>query len=177
MLTPFHYLVRCFLLIGLIVFGLTPVSAKETSPRFTTLEQYIDHSCPKGCVDDDLLMMAVEQAAEETKIDPNVLLAIIRVESSFQTKAINRVSGRSVGLTQVQVRWHKRRFSSADYYDVMDNVHVGAEIYKTCATRWKGSREKALWCYNGHQKKGMKLYVTKVMKAYHEIRHLNLTFT
>lgn len=179
----FLLLVRGLMVAVLLTLGLSVASAKDVATSGTysaasPLESYIQSVCKKGCVDADLLTMAVHTAAEDTRLrDPLLMMAVIRVESRFQLKATNRVSGRSVGLTQVQVYWHKKDFRTTNHYDVMDNVRVGTGILKKCEQRWGGSPEKALWCYNGHQKRGMKTYVPAVMKAYRELKALGPLFT
>ena len=138
------------------------------------LDRYISKTCKHQCVESAVLIMAVKEAAQRTGSDPNMLLAIIKSESGFQDKAPNRSNGRSVGLSQIQVKWHREKFRSRNYYDVFDNVYVGALIYDVCADKWKGSKEKALWCYNGYQKMGMKKYVPKVLANYREVVQLKV---
>ena len=58
----------------------------------------------------------------------------------------------------------------------MDNLRVGAMVYRDCARKHIGSREKALLCYNGYQKNGMKIYVPKVLQVYKELEQINLRF-
>lgn len=146
-------------------------SSVSSQPR---LERYIAPTCGSQCVDTAVLLMAVTEASMKTNVDPNMLLAIIKSESGFKDKATNRNNGRSVGLFQVQVKWHREKFRSRNYYDVFDNVYVGAVIYDECVRKWHGSREKALWCYNGHQRAGMKQYVPKVLANYREVTRLKV---
>ena len=138
------------------------------------LQAYIDKNCKSGCVDASLLAMAIEKASTETGASQNMLIAIIKPESNFQTKSINKNKGKSVGLFQIQVRWHREKFRSRNYSDVFENVRAGALVYKGCMDKWNGSKERALWCYNGHQKFGMKNYVPKVLLAYREISQLRV---
>jgi soluble lytic murein transglycosylase-like protein len=133
------------------------------------LRQHIAKHCKVDCVDAALFKMAVQEAATEKHVDPMIMTAIIQVESGFKVKATNRNNGISAGLTQVQVGWHKKKFKSVNYYDVFDNVMVGAGIYRDCAERHAFNRKKALWCYNGHQKTGMAKYVPKVLRAHQEL--------
>lgn len=130
------------------------------------LSKHIETYCRKDCVDPGLLRIALQEAAERTKVDPLLMAAVIHVESRFQQQALNTVNGRSVGLTQVQVRWHRERFISKNQFDVFDNVYAGSEILRDCITKHQGNTRKALWCYNGHGKKGMTEYVPKVLAVY-----------
>lgn len=144
-------------------------ASDATHPK---LEKRIAQVCKKDCVDPVILLIAVQQAAEEFSINARTLLAIIEVESGYRDKAVNKQSGKSVGLTQIQVYWHRKKFRTSDHFDVVDNVRVGAIVYHECVKKWKGHRAKALWCYNGHTKRGMKEYVPKVMRTYQEINTL-----
>ena len=130
------------------------------------LTKHIETHCRTGCVDSALLRVAIQEATERTKVDPLLMAAVIHVESKFQQRALNTINGRSVGLTQVQVRWHKSRFHTKDYFDVFENVYAGSEILKECLERHHGSAKKALWCYNGHSRHGMREYVPKVLAVY-----------
>ena len=146
----------------------------ETELESFKLQSYIDKVCKKDCIDASLLLLAVTEAANEFNVNPLTLLAIILTESGFRPKAVNRTSGKSVGLSQIQVYWHRDKFTTVNHFDVFDNVRVGAMIYRDCVKKWKGSKDKALWCYNGHQKTGMKKYVPKVMKTYYELNSLSI---
>lgn len=141
----------------------------EAKAAPSTLSTYIQTKCKTGCADAQLLQLAAHEVGKEFGINPLTLLAIASVESSFKPKAINKTSGRSVGLMQIQVFWHKSKFQTKNYFDVFDNLRVGAIVYKECVTKWRGSREKALWCYNGHTRVGMKTYVPKVLKEMNRI--------
>lgn len=155
------------ILFSLVVLFLFVTMAVSTAHAETPLSDYIEATCKRNCVDSTLLMMAIQEAAIETDTNPLVLLAIIKEESGFNVRATNTKNGRSVGLTQIQVFWHKEKFKG-DQYDVFANVRAGALVYKDCVKKHRGNREKSLWCYNGHQKNGYH-YVSKVMKTYNKL--------
>ena len=164
------FLGSCFVLIALHA----TASHAIASNKIEALGKYISSACKTSCVDASLLLISVEKASEELDVNPTTLLAIIEVESSFKHRALNKTNGKSIGLSQIQVKWHRDKFTSTNYYDVFDNVRVGAVIYRDCIKRHKGSRERALWCYNGHQKNGLKAYVPKVLKAHSRLSSLKL---
>lgn len=134
------------------------------------LAEHIDKVCDKQCVEPDLLRMALRHGADETRIDPRLFLAVVQVESGFRQHVVNRKSGRSVGLSQIQVRWHKDKFSTTRYSDVFENVRVGMQILRDCQEKYSGNMRKALWCYNGHQAGGLRRYADKVVKLYHALK-------
>jgi soluble lytic murein transglycosylase-like protein len=168
--------IRFYLITLLAICGFAISKAYANAPiKTSSLSHHVAKVCTANCVDPNLLLFALHEAvADYDKVDPNIMLAILQVESSYQTKAVNRSNGKSVGLAQIQVHWHKDKFRTRNYSDVIDNVRVGTQIYQDCYIRHKGSRAKALWCFNGHQKHGMAKYVPKVMKAYAEIKQLKL---
>lgn len=165
---------RIIFTVLMMFFATQPTYASSRLSPVDRLQDYISKFCKKDCVDPQLLLMTVKEAAEQFSINPITLIAIIRTESGFRPKVVNTQSGRSVGLSQIQVYWHKAKFRSTNYTDIFDNVYVAASIYADCVKKWPGSREKALWCYNGHQKKGFKTYVPKVLAAYQQIEKLQL---
>lgn len=145
--------------------------SQSHAAELDTLAAHIDRLCDKHCVDADLLRIALHQGAAETHVDPLWFLAVIQAESNFSTKAVNRRSGRSVGLSQIQVRWHRDKFFTKHYADVFENVRVGMTILGDCQEQYNGNMRKALWCYNGHQPGGLKRYADKVVKLHHLLKH------
>lgn len=147
------------------------VYADEGDSASDPLAMYIDTYCKKDCVDSGLLRTAVSEATVNTKVDPVLLLAVIQVESGFHHKALNTVNGKSVGLTQVQVYWHRDKFKSGNYFDVFENVKAGSDILNACQAKHRGDVNKALWCYNGHQPNGVAKYSKKVLAAYTRLKN------
>lgn len=166
---------RVLILMIMVYFmvGLPAYADPPKKPVKSVFAAYIDKRC-KGpdCVDAETLVAAVKHTAIELSINPVSLLSIVEIESGYRVHASNH--GKSVGLSQVQVKYHRTKFRSEDIYDVFDNVRVGALIYKECVGRHKGSRDKAFWCYNGHQTHGMETYVPRVNKSYQRLAGLKL---
>lgn len=162
------------LMVLCLLFCLSMISLQAGAvPR--TLTDYIKTRCTTHCVDPDLLLFSVTEAGRQYDLNPRVLLAIIDTESGFRTNATNSRKGKSVGLMQIQVFWHRDKFHSKNPYDVLANVSVGAQIYRDCVDKWKRSREKALWCYNGHQRNKGKPYNEKINRSYSQIIQLELS--
>lgn len=165
--------VVCAILIGMVSMVYSPLTVAQEADPFA---DYIAKHCKNDCVDPNILRMALLESKAETGAPPLIMTAIIHAESGFRQHALNTVNGRSVGLTQVQVKYHKSRFISRNHNDVFDNVRVGSEIYKECEAKHRGSTQKALWCFNGHTKQGLAKYVPKVMKYYHALKEARITF-
>ena len=97
----------------------------------------------------DELQIYIADLCEEHHIDPKVVLGMIQKESNFDTKAIGD-QGRSVGLMQIQPRWHKERMEYLGCWSLMDpyaNVKVGIDILAELMDKHQDT-EKALMVYN-----------------------------
>lgn len=141
-------------------------------PAVNALGSYIEARCRSSdCIKPEVLLDAVKRVSDELGVNPITLLAIVEIESGFRVHVSNRGN---IGLSQVLVKYHRSKFLTGDFYDVSDNLRVGALVYKGCVSRSKGSRENALWCYNGHQTTGKQTYVPKVMSARNRISQLHL---
>lgn len=146
--------IRTFVaMVVLTIFASLPVHAQ------TDLQDVIDTYCRKDCVSAEKLTDVAARVSTAYKLDKNAVLAIIHVESKYHVKAKN---GSSVGLSQVLLRYHKKKFIGKNYYDVEDNVFAGMQVLRDCLKRMKGDYNKAFRCYNGGGDPG---YVPKVKKA------------
>jgi hypothetical protein len=93
------------------------------------------------------------ELCEEYKIDPRIAFAVIYQESRCTADIVGD-SGRSFGLMQIQIKWHKGRMEKLGCTDLLDpyqNVEVGidflAELYTYGGRR--RSTEWVLMAYNG----------------------------
>lgn len=88
--------------------------------------------------------------AEEVKLDPLLLLAVISVESSFDPLAQNRSGAQ--GLMQIRTHLHAERFEPFGgreaAFDPHANIRVGADLLRGYLVR-EGSIEGALKVYVG----------------------------
>ena len=134
-----------------------------------TLAEYINEHCIVKCVDELTLLRSTVRAADEHDLDFRVLIAIVKVESGFR---LNARSPSSVGLAQINLRWHRDKFNRHPL-NPMENVRVGAVVLNECLIRNQGRLSKAFRCYNGLGAGQDKDYVTKVQKALSEIRRLS----
>ncbi|NHB59476.1 lytic transglycosylase domain-containing protein [Acinetobacter sp. 194] len=86
----------------------------------------------------------IVQSAEKYQVDPLLMAAMIRQESSYRSNAISPAG--AVGLTQVIPRYWQQT-CSGNLYDEFTNVNCGTYIlsrYNQSAGSWK----KALAYYN-----------------------------
>jgi hypothetical protein len=87
---------------------------------------------------------------EERDIDPALVIAIIERESNYDASTIGD-SGDSLGLMQIQPKWHQERMSRlycTDLLNPFENVCVGIDILDELLDSGN-SIEWALMAYNG----------------------------
>lgn len=95
------------------------------------------------------LQLHIADLCEEYHIQPELVLAVIEQESQYNPEAIGD-SGNSLGLMQIQPRWHSERMQQLGCDDLLDpyqNVIVGVDILAEKLA--KGSTTWALMAYNG----------------------------
>lgn len=98
-----------------------------------------------------VLVQTAFTVGKELKLDPQLLLAVIAIESRYNPFAESHVGAQ--GLMQVMTKVHQDKF--ARFGDVADaainpiaNIRVGAQILSDCIKR-RGSIEGGLACYVG----------------------------
>lgn len=98
-----------------------------------------------------VLVQTAFTVGKELKLDPQLLLAVIAIESRYNPFAESHVGAQ--GLMQVMTKVHQDKF--ARFGDVADaainpiaNIRVGAQILADCIKR-RGSLEGGLACYVG----------------------------
>lgn len=87
---------------------------------------------------------------EEYDVDPALIFAMIRKESTYNPDAIGD-SGRSFGLMQIQPRWHSERMAKLGCDNLLDpyqNVTVGVDFIAELLAKDRGV-SWALMAYNG----------------------------
>jgi len=153
-----------------VIFAITLWMLTMPVARAQSLQDHIDANCRVNCVAADKLVDVAARAAKRFGFDYKALLAIVHVESKYNTRAKN---GSSVGLTQALLVYHRPKFLGKDYFAVEDNMFVGAEVFGACFAKHKGNYPTSFSCYNGYGK-GDSRYRDKVLKALREIRGLKL---
>jgi soluble lytic murein transglycosylase-like protein len=146
---------------------------KSFSDVKLTYEDYILESNPSISKKDAReIVLATYTWANANNIEAELLLAISKVESTFNKYAISP-SG-AYGLMQVIPVWHKdkiieakRKLGNPEIFNINTNIFLGASVLRNCLNT-KGSIDKALLCYSG-QTEG---YDKKVLSEYKAIKEL-----
>lgn len=94
------------------------------------------------------LLRSVHREAKRAKLPPELVLALIQVESGFQKYAISSAGAR--GLMQVMPFWRKEIGRPDDnMFDVDTNLRYGCTILKFYLDKENGDTNRALARYNG----------------------------
>jgi soluble lytic murein transglycosylase-like protein len=110
-----------------------------------------------------LILRQVHSAATRAALPPELVLAVIEVESHFDRFAISRVGAQ--GMMQVMPFW-KNEIGRADDNLTLNrtNFEYGSRILQFYLEREKGDLHRALAAYNGSL--GSRRYSNKVYEAW-----------
>lgn len=121
----------------------------------------------------------IERAAITASVEPNLLRAVIVVESGFNPRAVSKRG--AVGLMQLMPAT-ATRFGVSNPYDPRENVHAGARYLKFLIDRFGQDVRLALAAYNAGEeavdRNGGQIppftetmaYVPRVLKIYRMLR-------
>ncbi|GAB2916581.1 transglycosylase SLT domain-containing protein [Paralcaligenes sp. KSB-10] len=112
-----------------------------------------------------VLIKTAFTVGREQHLDPQLLLAVIAIESRYNPLAESHVGAQ--GLMQVMANVHKDKFArfgggSAAALNPIANIRVGSQILQDCIKR-RGSVEGGLACYVGSTGPGDGGYGAKVL--------------
>lgn len=95
----------------------------------------------------NLIANQVLYYSEKNKHSVELLVALITIESKFDTKAQSRHGAK--GLTQVVAKWHPEKVQGRSLFLPEIGIEVGSKILKDCLISANGNERKALSCYSG----------------------------
>ena len=87
----------------------------------------------------------IESAAAAAAVEPELLRAVIAVESGFDPRALSKAG--AAGLMQLMPET-ARRYGVSDRFDPAQNVHAGARHLKALIERYDNDVKLALAAYN-----------------------------
>jgi soluble lytic murein transglycosylase-like protein len=87
----------------------------------------------------------IEKAAAAARVEPDLLRAVIVVESGFNARAVSKRG--AAGLMQLMPET-ARRYGAHDRFDPMQNIHAGARYLKSLIRRYDNDIQLALAAYN-----------------------------
>ena len=111
------------------------------------------------------LLRAIHREAKRAQLKPDLVLALINVESKFDRFAVSRAGAQ--GLMQVMPFWKNDIGHPEDNLtDINTNLRYGCQILKYYMQKENGSWMNALARYNGSY--GKLWYPARVMDAWHD---------
>jgi soluble lytic murein transglycosylase-like protein len=94
------------------------------------------------------LLKNVHYEAQRARLQPELVLSVIQVESNFDPFAISRAG--ALGLMQVMPFWLKEIGKPGDnLFRIQTNLRYGCTILRHYLDKEKGNRTRALMRYNG----------------------------
>ena len=94
------------------------------------------------------ILEAVHREAVRAKLPPEMILAVIDVESGFQRYAVSRANAQ--GLMQIMRFWLKElEMPGHSLLDIQDNIRMGCTILRYYYDMENGNWNRALARYNG----------------------------
>lgn len=102
---------------------------------------------------DDRLQLYIINEAERHGVDPAIVFAICEQESEYNANGIGD-SGDSLGLMQIQERFHRDRMARLAVDDLMNpyqNATVGIDFLAYLIEYYRGNVEMAIMAYNAGQ--------------------------
>lgn len=97
-------------------------------------------------IDIQKIYNAVNSASEKYGVDSNLILAIIKQESDFDSKSTSSCG--AAGLMQIMPE-NFAHTGVSDGYDVDQNINGGTKLLKEYLNKFDGNTEMALMAYNG----------------------------
>lgn len=122
-----------------------PTTEEQTTEEPTTAVQLYDVPL------DAELQLYIMDLCEEANISAALVIAVIERESNFNASAVGD-SGNSLGLMQIQPKWHQWRMDElggSDWFNPYNNVAVGVHILEGLFDRYGDDVYMVLMAYNG----------------------------
>lgn len=107
----------------------------------------------------------IDKTAKQYGLEPKIVKAIIEEESRWYASAEGD-NGQSIGLMQIQPRWHKERLTRlgvTNLYDPKQNVTVGCDILSDLYDKY-GNYEDALSVYNSGNTEDGREYAERILR-------------
>ena len=102
--------------------------------------------------------------AEKHEVDPVLVLAMMKNESTFNEKAVSREGAR--GLLQVIPKYHKDKLKGRNPHDVVVSIDAGIQVLKEYLADNGNNVRQALQKYSGG---GGQRYIKKIAGTHKEI--------
>jgi len=137
------------------------------------LANYIQHQFKVSENKASVIVSEAFNNAVKQGLQPELVLAIIAVESRFKEKAVSPKGAR--GLMQVLASAHPKKIKSIGgtraLYDAKKNISVGTRILAQYKDLSKGNIRRTLLRYNGSLGNNRSRYPDKVFRIYKQMKN------
>lgn len=143
----------------MIVLGLNAIATAIDNPEVYTKD--LSDPVPVAQLE---INSHVEKMAKKYGLNPDVIKALIEEESGWLSSAEGD-DGNSIGLMQIQERWHKermKRLGVTDLYDPEQNITLGCDILSELVNKY-GNYRDALSVYNSGNTVEGREYADKIL--------------
>ncbi len=142
--------------------------------RMSRLSSYIARNFKVSQGNAANIVAAAQRYAEKFDLHPELILAVIAVESTFRPRAVS--SGGARGLMQIMPNAHPRKVRSIGgahaLFDPNKNIHTGSTILTEYLKLSDGDLNNALQRYNGSLGDPKARYAAKVLRHYSKMRQV-----
>ena len=137
---------------------------QELDPTQRVLVDYLTRRFAIAAGPTAAVVETAYRAAEESSLDPLLVLAVISIESRFNPIAESYMGAK--GLMQIIPRYHRARLSEHGgdeaVFDPESNIRVGTKILQEYVYR-TGTLEAGLQTYNGASRDATAQYAQRVL--------------
>lgn len=136
-----------------------PITAEALEAIAGTVDIRTYYDCPLPLELQDY----ITDLCSEEDIDPAVVIGLIKKESGYKTTAKGD-GGKSLGLMQIQGKWHRDIMAELEIKDMLDpydNIKLGVRILRDHLDRYDGNMSKALMAYNAGTAGARKAWFSK----------------
>lgn len=165
---------RVLLCMGLILtanlhFNPTPMAKADVIPPADPLlvrQEPIVPPILEPQTEEEIINGYIHEISAKYNVDEYLVRSVVRKESNYNPKAKGD-SGRSLGLMQIQPRWHAKRAASLGVTDLRDpygNILVGVDYLADLLELY--SPELALMVYNSGPSYASKMHSRGIVSGY-----------
>ena len=152
---------------------IAPLAKPQTTdhPKLASLSQHIQNTYKVSERKATSIVREAIKSADRHQVEPELILAIIAIESTFRERAVSRVGAR--GLMQVMPGVHREKLKHIGgpraLFDPAKNIHTGSQILVDYLNDHSGNLRRALLNYNGSL--GMRSsFAERVIRVYRDFQ-------